>query len=236
MDEVWQDEIIETERLIEVVETTPDLPAAKAAVLRSALLTIREAASNALRLLEAVDSGMAERPSNLVQPGSESSIPAGIPASFSAVNLAGDRVVEGVFDGEGMVGSDGKTYAVPANYASKSKLVEGDLLKLTIGARGNFIYKQIGPIERQRLIGTVTLDQETGQFLVLSGGRSWKVLRASITYFHGEVADEAVILVPKNAPSKWAAVENVIKADPTRLGEAAYRNVLNQPSAQTHNR
>jgi hypothetical protein len=130
-----------------------------------------------------------------------------------------------------MIGGDGKTYAVPANYASKSKLVEGDMLKLTIGVRGNFIYKQIGPIDRQRLIGTVALDQETGQFLVLSGGRSWKALRASITYFHGEVSDEAVILVPKNAPSRWAAVENVIKSNPSRLGESAYRNALGQSDA-----
>jgi hypothetical protein len=142
--------------------------------------------------------------------------------------LPGDRVVEGVFDGDGMVGGDGKAYSVPANYASKSKLVEGDILKLTIGSRGNFIYKQIGPIDRQRLVGTVALDQETGQFMVLSGGRSWKVLRASITYFHGEVADEAVILVPKNAPSRWAAVENVIKSNPSRLGESAYRDALGQ--------
>ena len=28
------------------------------------------------------------------------------------------KVIEGVFDGQTMVGSDGKTYPVPANYAS----------------------------------------------------------------------------------------------------------------------
>ena len=59
-----------------------------------------------------------------------------------------ERIVEGVFDGQGMVGPDGKQYSVPANYASKSKLVEGDILKLTITPRGSFIYKQIEPIEQ----------------------------------------------------------------------------------------
>ena len=39
------------------------------------------------------------------------------------------KIIEGVFDGQNMVGSDGKTYPVPANYASKSKLVQGDILK-----------------------------------------------------------------------------------------------------------
>lgn len=211
MAEAWNDEIIETERLVEVAASLPVLPAAKAAVLRSALLNIREAADGALKLLERsefVDNG----DEGLIQP-SDLGVPAGIPTSLSSVSLPGDRVVEGVFDGEAMIGGDGKSYAVPANYASKSKLVEGDMLKLTIGARGNFIYKQIGPIDRQRLVGTVALDRETGQYLVLAEGRAWKALRASITYFHGEPGDEAVILVPKHAPSKWAAVENVLKPD-----------------------
>lgn len=53
------------------------------------------------------------------------------------------KVVEGVFDGQKMAGPDGKEYPVPANYASKSKLVEGDILKLTIADDGSFIYKQM---------------------------------------------------------------------------------------------
>jgi hypothetical protein len=66
-------------------------------------------------------------------------------------NVSG-KVLEGVFDGQNMVGSDGKTYPVPANYASKSKLVQGDILKLTIGDDGAFLYKQIG----QQLLATAS--------------------------------------------------------------------------------
>jgi hypothetical protein len=46
------------------------------------------------------------------------------------------------------------------------------------------------------------------------------VIKASITYFRGADGDEAVILVPKHSPSKWAAVENVIKrhVDPAAVG------------------
>lgn len=121
------------------------------------------------------------------------------------------RVVEGVFDGENMVGSDGKQYGVPANYASKSKLVEGDILKLTITGTGTFLYKQIGPIERARLIGEVE-QHPNGNFYVSADGRKWRVLTASVTYFKGSHGDEAVILVPKNGESKWAAVENVVRS------------------------
>ncbi len=133
---------------------------------------------------------------------------------FGALKPIDGRVVEGVFDGRGMVGSDGKNYLVPPNYASKSKLVEGDMLKLTITPKGSFIYKQIGPIERSRLIGSLGFDQTIGEFYATSENRRWNVLKASVTYFKGESGDEVVLLVPKNAPSKWAAVENIIKKNP----------------------
>lgn len=121
------------------------------------------------------------------------------------------KVIEGLFDGQNMVGPDGKQYSVPANYASKSKLVEGDKLKLTISPDGAFVYKQIGPVERQRLIGTLVKDELTDEYRVNAGGRSYRVLLASITYFKGEVGDEIVVLVPRDGESKWAAVENIIR-------------------------
>ena len=120
-------------------------------------------------------------------------------------------IIEGVFDGQNMIGPDGKKYSIPANYASKSKLVEGDILKLTIDTQGNFIYKQIGPIERTRLIGTLVKDRDKGDYVVLAGDKMFKVLLASITYYKGDENDEVVILVPKDADSTWAAVENIIK-------------------------
>src|SRR6266702_7616906 len=91
------------------------------------------------------------------------------------------KVIEGVFDGQNMVGSDGKMYPVPANYASKSKLVQGDILKLTIADDGAFLYKQIGPIPRKQLVGTLKL--EGGHYFVTVGNRDLRVLLASVTYF-----------------------------------------------------
>ncbi|MEI7498252.1 MAG: hypothetical protein WCK11_03140 [Candidatus Falkowbacteria bacterium] len=120
------------------------------------------------------------------------------------------NVVIGIFDGEKMIGPDGRTYLVSANYASKSKLVEGDALKLIITHNGNFIYKQTGPTERQRLVGKLYHPSEN-EFAVKVGEQSWRVLTASVTYFKGEFDDEAVIMVPKNGTSKWAAVEHIVK-------------------------
>jgi hypothetical protein len=124
----------------------------------------------------------------------------------------GSNVIEGIFDGQNMVGPDGKQYSIPANYASKSKLVEGDLLKLTITANGSFIYKQIGPIERKRVRGKLVQDEETDEWRVLAEEKSYKVLLASITYFKGEPGNDVVVLVPRDKPATWAAVENIIHA------------------------
>lgn len=120
------------------------------------------------------------------------------------------KVIEGVFDGEQMIGPDGKQYSVPANYASKSKLVEGDIMKLTITSTGIFIFKQIGPIERNRIVARLERSSD-GIFYASLDGKKWRLLTASITYYKGETGDEVVILTPKHGESKWAAVDNVVK-------------------------
>jgi len=122
----------------------------------------------------------------------------------------GGKVIEGVFDGQNMVGPDGKQYPVPANYASKSKLVVGDVLKLTIAEDGSFIYKQIGPVERRKILGILSVD-ERGDFKVIAEGKSFRVLTASLTYFKSEPGDEVTIVLPQEGEVEWAAVENVIK-------------------------
>ena len=66
-----------------------------------------------------------------------------------ATSSESGKVVEGIFDGQNMVDGEGQEYPIPANYASKSKLVEGDGMKLTITDEGKFIYKQILPIKRK---------------------------------------------------------------------------------------
>ncbi len=131
-------------------------------------------------------------------------------STTSAQNTDSERMVEGVFDGENMIGPDGKQYSIPANYASKSKLVEGDILKLTIRSNGSFVYKQIGPIERLRLIGVLEKNDDEG-FYANVEGKKWKLITASVTYYRGQRGDEAVILIPKNSDSKWAAVENIVR-------------------------
>ena len=116
------------------------------------------------------------------------------------------KIIEGVFDGQNMVGSDGKTYPVPANYASKSKLVQGDILKLTIADDGTFLYKQIGPVARKQIVGGLKL--ENGHYLVEVGDHNYRVLLASVTYFKAKPGDQVSINVPEDdTHAEWAALE-----------------------------
>lgn len=122
--------------------------------------------------------------------------------------LGNEKIIEGVFDGEKMIGADKRTYVVPANYASKSKLVAGDVLKLTIMEDGRLMYKIIGPIEKKHIMGTLTYDD--GKYKVIAEGKLYTVLLASVTYFKGEVGDKVSLIVPINHDSDWGAIEAVI--------------------------
>lgn len=130
---------------------------------------------------------------DLVQPGAAESI---------------GKIIEGQFDGQNMIGPDGKVYPVPANYASKSKLVEGDTLKLTIAQDGSFIYKQIGPVGRKKIIAKMSL--ENGQYIAVVGDKHYRVLYASVTYFKAQPGDEVTIVVPESIDATWAAIEALI--------------------------
>ncbi len=148
-------------------------------------------------------------------------------SSMSGTSVSG-RVVEGIFDGQNMVDSAGQTYPVPANYASKSKLTEGDGMKLTITDEGKFVYKQIAPTARRTAVGN--LIQEDGQYKVLSEGKAYRVLLASVTFYRAEVGDQVTVLLPKEGDAKWGAIEAVI---PRHLADAAAASTVKGMSRES---
>jgi len=118
--------------------------------------------------------------------------------------------IEGIFDGQVMKDKNNKIYQVPENYASKSKLVAGDTLKLVIAPNGTFVYKQISPIPRIRVTGILRVRDDDYQVEVKD--KFYNVLKASITYYKAKEGDKMTILIPENnIDTKWAAVENKIK-------------------------
>ncbi len=121
-----------------------------------------------------------------------------------------EKIIEGIFDGEEMIDQAGKKYPVLENYASKSKLVAGDQLKLTVAKDGTFIFKQISPVNRKRIVGALV--KNNSNWAVDVNGKKYNVLQASVTYFRAQPGDEITIIIPKSGECEWAAIEN-------RLGE-----------------
>ena len=113
---------------------------------------------------------------------------------LSKYDSGDNKIIEGVFTGEDMLGADKNHYPVPVNYASKSKLVQGDRMKLTIDGSGKMLYKQIKQIERETKIGLLT--QNNGKYQIISDGVAYDVLTAAVTHFKAEIGDTVSILLP----------------------------------------
>lgn len=129
-------------------------------------------------------------------------------ATVTKETTAEGKIIEGVFDGQNMVDKKGNVYPVPANYASKSKLIPGDVLKLTVTEEGKFLYKQIGPVERKTIVGPLVYNE--GRYQVLANNKAYSVLLASVTYFRAEVGDEVTLIIPMGEDSDWGAIEAVL--------------------------
>lgn len=123
--------------------------------------------------------------------------------------MSGDeKIIEWVFTGESMLGSDGALYPVPQNYASKSKLVQGSKLKAVIHNDGKITYKIIEEIEHETKIGILTKNKE--RFQVIADGKAYNALLAAVTFIKWEIGDSVSIRIPKWKDATYAAIETVI--------------------------
>lgn len=117
------------------------------------------------------------------------------------------------YDGAQMISSTADTssaFAVPANYASKSKLIPWDKLKLIITAEGEFIYKLISPAPRKHLKGI--LHRKKNIFLALwSDNKNYTLNAAAVTYFGAQCGDEVCLVINDKEPYNYAALEQVLK-------------------------
>jgi hypothetical protein len=107
-----------------------------------------------------------------------------------------------------MLWSNDKNYPIPVNYASKSKMVQWDKLKLTINSAWKMIYKQISPIERE--IKTWLVTKDNWKFQVVCDWNTYDLLTAAVTHFKAEIWDTVSVLLPKGKKASFAAIEAVI--------------------------
>lgn len=119
-------------------------------------------------------------------------------------------VVEWVYDGYFMVGSDKKKYPVPMNYSSKTKLIPGDVLKLRIMSDGKLIYKLIWQANRTFVRATLSKSDENKFTALSDDGEIYFLNQAAVTYFKGKTWDELSIIINADGIGNFAAIEALI--------------------------
>ncbi len=123
------------------------------------------------------------------------------------------KIIEWVYDGYFMVWSDDKKYPVPLNYASKTKLIPGDALKLRIKENGQLIYKLIWPAKRKHIKATLSKDDTNKPIAITDDGETYKLNPAAVSYYKWEPWDEASIIINADGVGDYGAMEAVIKND-----------------------
>ncbi len=129
-------------------------------------------------------------------------------SGLMSYNSWDDRIVEGVFTGESMLGSDGNIYPVPQNYASKSLLVQGSKIKALINPNGKIVYKIIGEIPFESKVGIITKIWD--KYQITTDSKAYSVLLAAITFHHCSVGDTVSIRVPEWKDATYAVIETII--------------------------
>jgi hypothetical protein len=116
---------------------------------------------------------------------------------------------EGTFDGQYLVAPDGRKTEVPGNYAAKSRLVCGDVLKV-FADNGKQVFKQIDKVERKKIEGILT--KKEGKWFILADTGSYKILDVAAEFNLAQLNDKVSAFIPaSNLNSAFAALDKVYK-------------------------
>lgn len=109
-----------------------------------------------------------------------------------------------------MQGNDGKIYPVPMNYASKSKLIPGDMLKLRIMEDGKLVYKVMSSAQKKYMKAKLSKTDEGKFIAVTDDGKTYTLNQAAVSFFKGAVGNELSIIVNGDKEYAGAAIEAFI--------------------------
>lgn len=119
--------------------------------------------------------------------------------------------IEGAFDGYNMLWEDQKKYPVPLNYASKTKLIPWDKLKLKIRTDGWLIYKVIWHAERKHERAVLSKGEDSKYIAITEEGHTYFLNQAAVTFYKGMSGDELYIITNADGTGTFAAIEAIIK-------------------------
>lgn len=94
---------------------------------------------------------------------------------------------------------------MPVNYASKSKIVFGDTLKM-VEDQDKKLFKQIERVKRLNKVGI--LSKKEGQMVVVTGDGTYKILQVAVEFYGLTEGGQVQILIPEeNVHAPFAAID-----------------------------
>ncbi len=130
------------------------------------------------------------------------------PSDASSVN----EEIEGTFDGQFLVSSSGQKMEVPASYASKSRILFGDVVRAyKEGGEQKFTVTTKQP---RKKLKALTAKKE-GKWYVVTGLGSYKIADSTAEFNNLQLNQEVNVLVPENNTMvPFAAFDEVYAAQP----------------------
>jgi hypothetical protein len=118
--------------------------------------------------------------------------------------------VMGVFDGTIFVGDDGRLLVVPGNYVSKSKLLEGSIVRAKL-VNGKAEFKIVQPAERRYVIVEATRGPSMRYVYKEAGSmRTWKTFRECEVYFQVKEGKRYSMEVPVTSTKGVGVITNEV--------------------------
>ncbi len=122
------------------------------------------------------------------------------------------ETIEWEFDGVVLIDKDWKKYPVPTNYASKSKLISWDEMKLNIMKNGKMIFKLIKKVERHTIQAILSKDSTSDKDIAIYKNKYIFILNhAAVSYHKWKPGDKVLITVNKSKPWKFAALDTIMQ-------------------------
>ncbi len=117
--------------------------------------------------------------------------------------------IEGSFDGTHLVTPTGEKIEVPQNYAAKTRILYGDIVKM-YEENGEKKFKVTTKQPRKKVVALTT--KKEGKWYVLTGLGAYKISDGTADFNKLEVNQEVNVLVPENNLTvPFAAFDEVIK-------------------------
>jgi hypothetical protein len=112
------------------------------------------------------------------------------------------------YNGDSIIDDQGVIYPINKNYASKSRLIDGDVLIMRTDSQGGIYYKLSKPVPRKTVIADIK--ETNGQYIAIYNNKSYKILTAASNFYELYNNCQAMIVISITEDNKWCAIDGKV--------------------------